>query len=166
MLSVVIWLAGTIGCVPSSSPSSAKATSDQMADLCSGVPEAERQRPPFLQPSVIEGVRPFIGERRYIKFTEPELHGAEILVRAAPGVTKQWVARAIRCHVAWHDVGGLAARDGFEDPLIVGRPDLSFTETETGFVIRIAGHDKAEGEEILRRAQRLTEQPSTAARTE
>jgi hypothetical protein len=148
------------GCASSSRDVAAP---DQMADICRGVPDMERQRPTFLQSSGIESVRPFMGEQHYVKFTLPQLRGADIFVRAGPGVTKQWVARVLRCHVAWRDAAGLSNQDGFEDPSTVDRPDLSFIETETGFVVRIAGHDKAEGEEILRRAQRLTE-PSGAAR--
>jgi hypothetical protein len=160
------WLSVSVGgCTPSSASSATpKATPDQVAAICSGIPEKEWQRPIFFQASDIEGIRPFMGERRYIKFTLPELRGADIFVRAGPGITKQWVARVIRCHVAWHDVYGPASQESFEDPLVVGRPDLSFMDNEIGFVIRIAGHDKAEGEEILRRAQMLRDQRSDAAR--
>jgi hypothetical protein len=154
-----------VGCAAAGCASSSRdvAAPDQMADMCRGIPEMERQRPTFLQSSGIESVRPFMGEQHYIKFTLPQLRGADIFVRAGPGITKQWVARVLRCHVAWHDAVGLSNQDGFEDPSTVNRPDLSFIEAETGFVVRITGHDKAEGEEILRRARRLTE-PSGAAR--
>jgi hypothetical protein len=136
---------------------SVRSPSEAAAQACVGVPESDRQRPPFLRSSGIEGVRAYMGERRYIKFSEPELRGAEIIVRATAGATKQWVARVVRCHVAYCTMFAPTAADLEDDPLLVGDPNVSFDETETGFVVRIAGHDRAEGKEILRRATRLTE---------
>jgi hypothetical protein len=135
--------------------SAARTILDRQAWLCADVPEAEREHPSFLGPSGIEGVRPAMGERRFIKTTVPELRGAELTIRATAVMTKQWVARLVRCHVAWHDAVGPRAPEALEEPFFVGAPDLSFSEAETGFVIRIRGSDKAEGEEILRRARRL-----------
>jgi hypothetical protein len=147
------------GCVSSSAApvSRAQTTTDRVAELCAGIPGPERERPTCLQAAGIEAVRPFMGEQPYLKFSKPELRGAEIIVRTSPGVTKHRVARGIRCHVAWHDEVGPGFREGFEDPLFVGLPRLTFGETQAGFVIRVEGHDKTEGEEILRRAEELTE---------
>jgi hypothetical protein len=93
-----------------------------------------------------------MGEHRYIKFTEPELRGAEIWVRSFPGMTKQWLARVLRCHAATESASTAIP----SDPFVVGEsPDVLVLETDTGFVIRVAGHDKAEGLEILRRANLL-----------
>lgn len=145
------------GCATSVQPEHPHATPEAVAQLCAGIPEAERERPSCMRPDGIAGVRPLMGEHHYIKFSEPELRGAEIAVAASPGTTKQWIARVTRCHMAWADVLGAAAREPYEDPLLAGQPEVSFAETETGFVVRIAGRNKAEGEEILRRAQLLTE---------
>jgi len=151
-----------LGCVASVQPERPHATPESMAELCAGIPEAERERPSFMQPSGIAGIRPLMGEFHYIKFSEPELRGAEIAAAASPGATKQWIARVARCHVAWADAMGVA-HEPYEDPLMVGQPDISVSETETGFVVRVAGKNKAQGEEILRRAQLLTESPRADA---
>ncbi len=150
---------GALGCAPSVQPEHPRATPQAVAELCAGLPEAERERPSYLRPGGIAGVRPLMGEFHYIKFSEPELRGAEIAVAGGPGTTKQWIARVTRCHMAWADVSGGAAHEPYEDPLTAGQPEVSFAETETGFVVRIAGHTRAQGEEILRRAQLLAESP-------
>jgi hypothetical protein len=135
--------------------------SDAVAEMCAGVPESERERPYFLQPGGIESVRELTGDQRVSKFADSELRGAEIALRATPGGTRHRLSRFLRCHIAWHDA--LMITTGFEDPLRVGQPDISFYEAERGLVIRIVGHDRVQGEEILRRAEALLA-PSTAAR--
>jgi hypothetical protein len=122
-----------------------------VADLCANVPEAEQIRPSFFAAGEIEVVRPAMGERRSIKEWVPEIRGAELVVRAEPGLTKEWVARLVRCHMAAQEPRLRAA----ESPLIVGAPSISFAEEETGFVIRIVGRNRQEGEDIFRRAQRF-----------
>lgn len=125
---------------------------EREAEVCAGVAEADRAHPPFLLPVAIDAVRPAMGERRLVKSFVKELRGAELTIRATAGLTKQWLAREVRCHLAWHDVVGRRAHEPFEDPFLVGTPMVSFDEVEMGFVIRIVGNDKAEGSEILRRA--------------
>lgn len=124
-------------------------------EACADVPSAERAWPSYYQAGEIDEVRPFMGEYHYIKFSEPELRGAEIVLRARAGVTKQWVARVVGCHLAYAGPFGADAAHHPDDPLLVGSPTVSFEETPTAFVIRIAGHNRTEGEEILRRARQL-----------
>jgi hypothetical protein len=128
-----------------------RVASDRAAELCAGVPQSEWDRPSFLQPGGIDAVRPVMG-RSSIKLVE-ELRGAEILVRSNPARTKHWIARVLRCHLA--DPVALAFREGFEDPLTVGVPSVSIEQGDSGVTIQITGHDAAEGQEILRRAERL-----------
>jgi hypothetical protein len=68
-------------------------------------------------------------------------------------LTRHTAARVLRCYLA--DPVGLAFREGFEDPLLVGVPLVSLDRTSDGLVLRIAGRDGAQGEEILRRAEQL-----------
>jgi len=127
--------------------------SDRAADLCAGLPEIEQVRPSFLRPDGIEAVRPVTADSPRMKFAEPELRGAEIVLRPRTTVTKHWVARVLRCHLA--DPLALALTGRFEDPLVVGEPDVSLDQTSDRVVLRIAGRDGAQGEEILRRAEQL-----------
>ncbi|MGD0674905.1 MAG: hypothetical protein ABSC94_05765 [Polyangiaceae bacterium] len=144
---VLIAACGTLGCACEAP--AAKAPS--AAELCANVPETEKARPSFLGAGEIEAVRPAMGERRLIKTTVTELRGAELVVRAEPGMTKQWIARLVRCHMAWQEAVGAEG----DDPFVTGRPSVSFDEEETNFIIRILGRDRHEGEDILARAQRF-----------
>jgi hypothetical protein len=139
-------------------------TADKVADLCAGVPESEWARPSFFEPGQIESVRPLLGEARVVKFAKSELRGAEIAIRTTPRESKHRVGRELRCHFAWHEAAGLASREAIEDPLFVGQPDVSFDQRAGQLLIRIAGRDRAEGEEILRRAQILAAPAASAAR--
>jgi hypothetical protein len=131
------------------------AVSDRVAELCAGVPPAQVERPYFLAESGIAAVRELTGEQHLVKFGGAELRGAEIALRAGPDGARHRVARLLRCHLAWHDAVGFAEREPFDDPLTAGTPELSLEDTGTGLVLRIAGHDRAQGEEILRRARTL-----------
>ena len=143
------------GCGLSSGPRHI-ATPEEMANLCAGVPDGEREHPSVLRPPELEGVREAMGERRLIKTSIQELRGAELVVRASPGMTKQWMARVLRCHIAYRDQTPAAMpAETFPDPLMVDRAEVTFDETETGFLIRIRGANKTEGKEILALAQQL-----------
>jgi hypothetical protein len=113
------------------------------------------ERPYFLRQGGIEEVRPFRGGRSTLELANDDLRGADIFVRPSPELTKATLARMLRCHLA--DPVRLAFHESFEDPLLVGTPRVSLVQSAEGFVIRIAGHDDAEGQEILRRAERLQE---------
>jgi hypothetical protein len=127
--------------------------SDRAGDLCAGMSSPDQERPAFLRQEQIESVRPLHERRSSARVPEGEVRGAEIYVRPSPALTRTFVARALRCHLA--DPVALALHEPFEDPLLVGTPRVSLESSEEGLVIRIAGHDGAEGQEILRRAEGL-----------
>jgi len=133
---------------------------------CEGVSDFEREHPRALRASQIEAVRPFVGERRYVKFSPPELRGADIFIRAWPGATRPWVARVVSCHMAYLASVEPSRRGWDEDPLLVGLPEVTVIETEAGFRLRIEGHASTDGEEILRRAERMAVGPSSGARSD
>ncbi len=133
-------------------PLSAATTSDRTADLCAGLSAPEQERPYFLREDGIEAVRPVHGPSP-IRFASDELVGAEIVLRPAPTVTRHWVARVLRCHLA--DPVALAIRDDVGDPLAVAAPAVSLDQADDRIVLRIVGRDAALGEEIFRRAAQL-----------
>lgn len=126
--------------------------SDRAADLCAGLPTPEQEHPSFLSEAWIEEVRPVVADDASMKFRS-ELRGAEIVLRPHPTVTKHYVTRVLRCHLA--DPIGVAMNASFDDPLVVGTPEVSLAQASDRIVLRIAGRDDAQGEEILRRAERL-----------
>jgi hypothetical protein len=152
-----------LGVACESSPVRHPATPDEVASLCAGIPDSERDHPSALQPPELEAVRSAMGERRLIKLTVPELRGAELLVRPNPGVSKQWLTRVVRCHVAYHDIAGPRLQESSPDPLVVDGSEITVDDTDTSFVIRIKGANKAEGQEILARAQRLVSSTPSAS---
>jgi hypothetical protein len=127
--------------------------SDRAADLCAGLSLLDRERPVFLRHERIQSVRALDAERSSARLLENEVRGAEILVRSDPALTRSVVARALVCHLT--DPVALALAEPFEDPLLVGTPRVSLESSQDGLVIRIAGHDGVQGEEILRRAEGL-----------
>jgi hypothetical protein len=129
------------------------------------VPAAEQQRPTYYQAGALEAVTPFMGVHQFIKFTEPELRGADIFVRATAGLTKQWIARELGCHQAYCARPDAVPPACSDDPLRVGSPTLAIEETPTAFVIRVMGRNEEEGEEILRRARLLLDLRSSAPRS-
>jgi hypothetical protein len=127
--------------------------SDRAAYLCAGFSSLDQVRPPFLRQNQIEAVRPLHEAPSSVRLPDSEVRGAEIHVRPSPTLTRSSVVRALRCHLA--DPVALALREPFEDPLLVGTPRVSLESSQDGLVIRITGHDDAEGQEILRRAEGL-----------
>jgi hypothetical protein len=142
-----------LGATRTQEPVAAVFGSDRAADLCAGLSSLDQQRPVFLRHEQIQSVRPLQGERSSARSLESEVRGAEIRVRATPALTRSVVVRALRCHLA--DPVALALSESFENPLLVGTPRVSLESSQDGLVIRIAGHDGVEGQEILRRAEGL-----------
>jgi hypothetical protein len=126
------------------------------ADLCVDIPVEEQTHPSFLDARSIAAIGPAMGERRLLKSWTSEVRGAELHVRAQPGLTKQWIARVVRCHIALETENRAGNAAAPEDLLVEGLPSVSFDEDEEGFVVRLMGHDRQEGEAILARAKRLT----------
>ena len=161
VLAAAALAACTLGCSASASEAAmlpvafsgpASSGSDRAADLCAGVSGLEQARPYFLREDGIEAVRP-VREASSAFRPSAEVRGAEIVLRPAPAVTRHWVARVLRCHLA--DPVALAMRDGLDDPLVVGAPAVSLDQRSDRIVLRIGGRDAALGEEILRRAEQL-----------
>jgi hypothetical protein len=122
----------------------------------------DRERPFFFRRDGVETIRAVLGEQANAKFAREELRGVEIAVRGGAGVTRHQVMRVLRCHTAWSEALGFETA-GFEDPLSVGVPQVSLVDSPDGVMVRIEGHDWAQGEEILRRASALLETGTVAA---
>jgi hypothetical protein len=164
-----IFLVTAVGCGAAGSSASVgprQATQplpDRVGELCAGVSMGDRERPFFFHSAGVEAVREILGEQANAKFAREEVRGVEIAVRSAPGVTRHQVMRVLRCHAAWSEAQGFEATVSFEDPLVVGLPHVSLINAPAGLVIRIEGRDRAEGEEIMRRATSLLEASVVAA---
>jgi hypothetical protein len=158
-LGVVLLLAASVACrsqptqVGARPAAAADFSSDRVSELCAGLSSPERERPSFLRRQAIEAVRPLEAGHSTAGLFANGVRGAEIRVRPSPDLTRNVVVRSLRCHLA--DPIALALREPFEDPLLVGTPQVSLESSTDGIIIRIAGHDGVEGQEILRRAEGL-----------
>lgn len=77
--------------------------------------------------------------------------GADVHVRAKPGMTAQWLARLAECHGV-REAAGMACTSA-ECPLRLARVTTSVSTTATGFILAIRSDDPAVAREIVRRAQ-------------
>jgi hypothetical protein len=158
-LGVVLLLGASVACTSQTTqvgarpPAVSDFGSDRAAELCAGLSSPEQQRPSFLYGQAIEAVRPLEASHPAAGPFASGVRGAEIHVRSSPDLTRNVVVRSLRCHLA--DPIALALREPFEDPLLVGTPQVSLESSADVIIIRIAGHDGVEGQEILRRAEGL-----------
>lgn len=118
---------------------------------CADVPVDERDRGLLAHRERVAGVEAL--ERHYNPKTNSQPSGAAIVVRAAPGVTEQWLDRVIECHVVH------AARAGAErtDPLAVEDTTVAVTPTATGFRIAITADSPVRAREVIARARGLVD---------
>jgi hypothetical protein len=94
-------------------------------------------------------------EMSTMKSSLERLVGADIHVRARPGMTAQWLARLVECHQL-SEVAGASCTSS-ECPLGLARITTSVSATATGFTIAIRSNDSAVAREIARRAHLLVD---------
>jgi len=153
----LIGLAMFIGCAGSTPP--AKSAVDQAADMernrCTAA-EDESALKPVLSGSAIEKVEPLYGNIENAKGgAQPELQGAMIHVRPVPGMTGEWLDRALECHSAKRVLGRIPAGDLPNDPFWLPGDrtvDIDAESARDGFTVAVRGATVADGHEILERA--------------
>ena len=145
--------------------------------FCSGIPEADRDVSPFYHRediSAAEGVTKLEGGygsfegNKIVQIQQIEkdvfgpggLQGARITFRAVPGMTGEWLQRAVHCHLARNAVVGSDATMGF-CPLAVPRASAVVTSTGQGFAVDITSDDEKSASEIVKRAWALGPAGST-----
>jgi hypothetical protein len=86
---------------------------------------------------------------------QSELRGAVVNVQAVPGVTAEWLDRALECHSAKRVLGQGPQAGGAEDPFWLPGSvvDIDVRSAKDGFRVAVAGTSPAEGQKILTRAQ-------------
>ena len=130
-----------------------------MARTCAGISEAQARTVLIdLHPDVdrVEAVR----ERTNTKLFVERPVGADVHVRATPGMTAQWLTRLIQCHLVREESGVSYAHS--ERPLGLARVKIDVSPTAAGFVIAIRSNDSDVAREIARRSKVLFE-PAGAA---
>jgi hypothetical protein len=129
----------------------ASATSEQRAErACAGLSEADRGRALFgdrLEVLSSRALRP-----RGAKPIERGARGAEVFVRAEPGLTARYVHRLAACHIALYEAS--VASSG-EDPLAVEGAEIRVRERGAGFVLQISADRRSAASAIIERASAL-----------
>lgn len=129
----------------------AAALLDAEARACVGLTAGDRDLSP-LELGEISGVRPIV-ERTGGKVPVTLTTGAVVTLRAAPGVTAEWLQRVVDCHVA--HMTTLDVEEMPSCPLVLRGAVARVSSTGNGFAITIRSGSSATAHDILARARRL-----------
>ena len=144
---------GAIGCGSAAESAAAAPAVAEAQSYCSGVADEDRDRDPFADCALIESVGELKDREQHGKVWVDHVRGAEIALRATPGMSTPWLERMLRCHEARLQTTALADRE--RDPLAVDHPTVLVSEQETRFVVAIRGSTNEDAREIVRRARAL-----------
>ena len=132
----------------------------EVAQVCTGITQAQA-RAVFTELSGdVDGVDLARETTKTKPFIERSV-GADIHVRATPGMTAQWLARLVHCHVVSEAAAGTCAGSA----CVFGLPVLStdVSPTATVFTIALRSSDSDAAREMARRSKALIQQPTVAA---
>lgn len=124
---------------------------------CAGIPEDDRDMSPFDHHEDIRSVSPLQDEDNVDRSSSRRMAGAEVVFRAVPGMTAEWLQRVVNCHLARNAAIGheTAAADMPYCPLTLRGVQASVRSVGDGFVVAIRADDEETSKEILRRAEAL-----------
>jgi hypothetical protein len=115
-------------------------------------PYDDPQQGPFVSRDYITGVEPHRVAQFYDKQRFGRLEGAVVNLRAAPGVTREWLQQLVDDHLQTAYASGPTS---YADPLAVKGASARVSSTSNGFAITIDGKDRDAAKEILRRSEAL-----------
>jgi hypothetical protein len=99
----------------------------------------------------VTSVTPYRVQERVGRGTVTRLKGAQVYVRAEPGLTKEWLQLTLTRHLAAMQ-GPAAMKDcAFE----VEKVKVEVNSAGAGFVVRLVAPDTSTAKEVLRRAELL-----------
>jgi hypothetical protein len=134
------------------------------ASACAGIPEEDRDLSPFAHREDIRSVSPLREETkigRSVSYANP---GVEIVFRAVPGMTAEWLQRVVDCHLARNAaIGHEAAGEEMSFcPLTLRDVQASVRSVGDGFAVAIRSSNADVSKEIQRRAEAF--QPAAVAK--
>jgi hypothetical protein len=121
-----------------------------------GPGDDEAMLAPVLTGSAVQGVQPLYSDVESGKSgMQHELRGATFTVAALPGVTPEWLDRALECHSARATTGhtSAAASDPFWLP--GSMVDIEVRSAKDGFAVDVIGFSPEDAKQILSRAEAL-----------
>ena len=129
-------------------------TATEVAYICAGIAEAQSRTTLTDLRDDVESVQVARATSKTKPFVDHTV-GVDINVRAQPGMTAQWLARLVECHVASEAGGDFCTSS--ECPLGLNRVATSVSATATGFSISLRSGDTTVAREIARRSQLIFE---------
>lgn len=130
-------------------------TSANPAAPCQSCPSAfsDPRESPFTHREYIASVEPYKVSRTVGKHTLTFVQGATIRLRAAPGLTAEWLQQYVNQHLA--KMGSMPPANMGWCPLTVAGASASVASTGDGFAVTVFSSDRDSAQEILRRAEQL-----------
>jgi hypothetical protein len=121
---------------------------------CLGVPDADRDSGPFARRDQIAGVQ-VLRDRLFPKAPEQPV-GVAVYLRAAPGMSEEWIGRVIECNLAHQAVVG--ARTAEQTcPLTVDNSRIELSSTRDGYRVAITSKDGAVARSLIERCASLSD---------
>ena len=133
----------------------AQALREVEARACVGIAPADRDVSPFAHFADIASVEPLTRVVTSSKGSILGLQGATVTLRAVPGLTAEWLQRAIDCHIARNGVLGDDDAGMRACPLGLRSVTATVRSARTGFAVVIRSDDYANAEAIWQRSQAL-----------
>jgi hypothetical protein len=130
-----------------------QALQDAEDKACMGISEDDRDVSPFSHREDIESVGPLV-EREGKQNVERTV-GTIVTFRAVPGMTREWLQRAVDCHVARNAALGNADEDMAYCPLVPKGVTAQVSSTGSGFAVAIRAPDSDTAKQVVARAEKL-----------
>jgi hypothetical protein len=129
----------------------AESRSEDLRVVCGGATLVED--PLLVSSSIVSSVRPLYDAHITKLQPQPRLLGAQLHVLAQPSLTREWLARVLRCHEARIAAGEGAARTN--DPYsLPGSPlAISVDSDGDGFLVSVRALSSDAAHRVLDRAQ-------------
>lgn len=119
---------------------------------------------PVLGGDAVQGVQPLYGTVEGAKTGHQlVLRGATVIVSALPGMTAEWLDRALECHGAREALGHAPAAPNDPFWLPGSFVDIDVRSAKDGFDVAIAGYSSDDAREILVRASAFAKSKTSAA---
>jgi hypothetical protein len=134
----------------------AQALGDAETQACAGLPDEDRDMSPFYHREDIAEVKEHVDEVRVgTRNKEKKTTGADIVFRAVPGMTVEWLQRIVDCHLARASAVGHEMPEMSYCPLVLKKVKATVTSTGTGFAVAVTSDDPATVKEVIKRANAL-----------
>lgn len=165
VLGCVLAASSVFGCQGEQPKSPTDQATQMVATRC-GPDVDETALAPVLDGSALKDVQPLYTRAEESKGGgESQLRGAVLDVQAMPGVTAEWLDRALECHSAKRVLAQGPQAGAAEDPFWLPGSvvDIDVQSAKDGFRVAVAGTRPEYGQQILTRARSFANAKTAAA---